>query len=105
MVPDTADRLTTTYVYPAAGSFDVGARVVDDEGLSALATTTVDVVIQALDPIDDLRARPKSGKVSLAWTPMPDAVAYNIYRRTDTEALALITGNVVTNLAPTSTTS
>jgi hypothetical protein len=39
----TADGLTTTWVYPEAGTFDVSARVVDAEGLSALAATSVEI--------------------------------------------------------------
>jgi hypothetical protein len=40
----TAEGLTTTYVYPQSGTFDVSVRVYDSEGASALATTTVEVL-------------------------------------------------------------
>jgi hypothetical protein len=32
--------------------------------------------------IDDLAARPKSGKVQLTWTHNPSAASYNVYRST-----------------------
>jgi len=33
-------------------------------------------------PIDDLIARAKSGKISLVWAPVAEAVSYNVYRAT-----------------------
>jgi hypothetical protein len=42
--------------------------------------------LPAMEPISDLYARAKSGKVDLAWACPPDAVSYNIYRRTSTQS-------------------
>ena len=50
--------------------------------------------------IKDLLARAKSSKVSLKWTPIQDAVGYNIYRRlTVDDPYELIMGNYVTDYA------
>lgn len=34
------------------------------------------------EPVTDLYARAKSGKINLVWTPVPDAVCYNVFRST-----------------------
>ena len=48
----TADGLTTTFVYPESGTFDVSVRVLDAEGVSALASTSVDVVVLPVCDVD-----------------------------------------------------
>ena len=40
-------------------------------------------VQQSLSPIGDLYGRAKPGRVDLVWSPMPNAVSYNLYRRTN----------------------
>lgn len=47
----------------------------------------------------DLYARAKSGKASLVWAPVPGAVGYNIYRRTEGEPFALVAADHVTSYA------
>jgi hypothetical protein len=65
--------------------FGVGTHIVlwsatDASGNTGTAIQTI--VVQApLLPVQDLRARAKSGKVDLVWTPVPGAVGYDIYRR------------------------
>jgi hypothetical protein len=67
------------------GPFAVGTHLVlwsatDASGNTGSAIQTI--VVQApLSPIQDLRARPKSGKVDLVWSPVPGAVGYDVYRR------------------------
>jgi hypothetical protein len=59
-----------------------------------------DGVGDACEIIDDLSARAKSGKVSLVWTPAPEAVSYNVYRSTTPGGpYALIAAGHVTDYA------
>jgi len=53
------------------------------------ATDTVEIVVEEgpppmeIDPVTDLLARWKSGKVNLVWTPVEGAVAYRVLRTDD----------------------
>jgi len=42
----------------------------------------LDVSAPVLDPIQDLAARAKSGKIDIVWSPVTGATGYNIYRST-----------------------
>ena len=52
--------------------------------------STAKVLDVSLFGIADLAGRPKSDKISLTWTPAPAAVGYDIYRKTNEGAFALI---------------
>ena len=53
----------------------------------------------ACEIIEDLSARAKSGKVNLTWTPIPDAVEYDIYRSLDANGPYELIANHITDYA------
>ena len=102
---DNADPSPDIVCVPPSGSvFPIATTIVtctatDNSGNSAASSFSVNVELLALTTIKDLSARPKSGKVSLLWTPVAEAVGYNVYRRTDSAALALVEQGIVTDYA------
>jgi len=76
---------------------------VNADGLSAsfFGITHFSIVVGLLPAtVDDLVARAKSGKVSLAWSPIADALGYNVYRSdTASGPYDLIAANYVTSHA------
>jgi hypothetical protein len=102
----SADDLVDGASIPTAdmtGPFGVGTHIVlwsatDASGNTGTAIQTI--VVQApLSPIQDLRARAKSGKVDLVWTPVPGAVGYDIYRRANGGPFERIAQGHVTSYA------
>jgi PKD repeat protein len=79
--PDKTFALSHTYADD--GVYTVTVSVSDDDGGVGSDTATVTVnpggVVQC---INDLTARPKSGKVQIVWTHENDAESYNVYRST-----------------------
>jgi hypothetical protein len=71
---------------PSGSIFPVGAATVDciatdKSGNSSEGSFRVTVELLPLSSIADLTARARPGVVTLVWSPMDDAVSYNVYRR------------------------
>jgi PKD repeat protein len=91
--------LTPAHVYTAAGTYTVTLRVTDDDGGEGIDSLVVTVAAPAA-PIQDLQARAKDAKIDLLWTPVPGAVAYNVYRRAGAQgSFVLIAEGHVTDFA------
>lgn len=90
-------------VFNEPGSYIVSLLVKDEGGditypsivsPGSYANVTVHPM-QLAQCIEDLSARPKSGKVQLTWTHQSDAECYNVYRSTSSD-VALIPDNQLT---------
>ena len=76
-----ANTASPSFIPDVTGSYVVQVRVTDGEA-GGFDNVQVTVLPPEAEPIADLKARAKSGKVSLIWTPVPGAAGYNIYRAT-----------------------
>ena len=94
-VTDNADPAPTVSCDPMSGSFfTIGETAVTCTAMDASgnrSTGTFFVIVKLpLTPIADLAARARPGNVTLVWTPVPDAVSYNVYRRSKNLPFELI---------------
>ena len=78
----SSDQALATFAPDRAGEYVLELSIDDgDLGDADTMTVTVESVVIAPEPIADLSARAKSGKVDLVWTPVLGAL-YNVYRST-----------------------
>ncbi len=83
MATDTQGGIMAEHAYASPGVFTATVSVRDKDGgadSEEIEVTVTESGPEPPAPIDDLTARAKSGKVSLYWSPAPDADAYNVYR-------------------------
>ena len=81
--PQSSSSVAPSYLYQNPGRYVATLIVVDDLSQFGQATIYITVTEPGVNqPIDDLAARAKAGKVSLVWSPIPDAAGYNIFRST-----------------------
>jgi beta propeller repeat protein len=93
---DDASGESVEFRRDIAGAYTVRLKVIDTYGATGTARTTV-TVRSRLSPIEDLFARPKSGKVQLTWSPVEGAERYNVYRGTSSGSYGKIADSHVTD--------
>ena len=80
--------------------YAVTLTVTDDDGGVGGDALTVEASSPApLEPIADLIARPKSGKIDIVWTPVPEAQSHEIRRSQDGGDFELIAQGHVSDYA------
>ena len=80
---DDASGETVQWTWVTPGTYNIALKVTDSTGLTHIAWTTVFVDESCCcDPVEDLTARAKRGKVQLVWTDV-GADLYEIYRSDD----------------------
>ncbi len=101
--PGEYEDVAIVWAAPPAGqlnlvvSADTNNIVVEGDEANNLHGTQLVIGQGPYVTVDDLIPRGKQGGADLKWTQVPGAVSYNIYRRTDGEAQALIRGAYVTS--------
>ncbi|GAX60842.1 hypothetical protein SCALIN_C14_0108 [Candidatus Scalindua japonica] len=81
------DFLNRFAISDVTGNGKLELIIGSNNGIYALESSSV---MPDLPPIQDLRARAKSGKVQILWTPVPGAEHYMIYRKNGNEDYELI---------------
>jgi uncharacterized repeat protein (TIGR01451 family) len=66
-----------SHIYPVAGTYTVTVTVTDKDG--GVGSDTFMVEVSGTQPVSDLTARAKDGKIDVVWTHV-GAASYNIYR-------------------------
>lgn len=93
---DDAFGKTVAWTPTSSGLQTIGLKVISSDSLTLYDEDPTTVDVQVCECIDDLAARPKSGKVQLTWT-HTGAHHYNVYRGT-------ISGGPYVKIASTTST-
>lgn len=90
---------TPSFTPDSAGTYLLELEVSDGEASDSDNVMVTVKEPSVLEPVKNLYARPKDGKVDLTWTPVSDAVSYNIYRRVENELYAPVKEGHITDYA------